>query len=118
MRKCHADTKADNLVLAELVAHITETQRNSPGGCVFKLAEMSNLYECRLKQFGIADISVNTTRLKERLLAKISELKAFSKGRAVLIAFEKHVGPVLASTCAESDAIYLAETAEIVRREM
>ena len=55
LKKCHADTKADNLVLAKLVAHITETQRNSSGGCVFKLAEMSNLYECRLKQFGIAD---------------------------------------------------------------
>ena len=72
LRKSHAETKADDLVLAELVAHIKETQRNSPGGCVLKLADLNNLYECRLKQFGIADISVNTTRLNERLLANNS----------------------------------------------
>ena len=118
LRKSHAETKADDLVLAELAAHIIETQRNSHGKCVFKLADLSNLFECRLKQFGIADISVNTSRLKERLLAKILELKAFSKGRNVLIAFKKDVDPVLASACAESDAIYLAKTAERVRREM
>ena len=77
-------------LLAELIAHITETQRNSTGGCVSKRADLNKLYECRLKQFGIADISVNTTRLKkDRLLAKIPELKAFNKGRNVLMAFEK-----------------------------
>ena len=95
LRKSHAETKADDLVLVELVAHITEIHRNSPGGCVFKLADLSNLYECRPKQFGIVDILVNTTRLKERLLAKIPELKAFSKGRKLLIAFENRCQPSL-----------------------
>jgi len=90
LTKYHAETKANTLVLAELIAHITEAQRNITGGCVFKLADLNKLYECRLKQFGIADISVNTTRLKkDRLLAKIPELKAFNKGRNVLMAFEK-----------------------------
>ena len=32
--------------------------------------------------------------------------------------FEKDVGPALASACTVSDAIHLAKTAEIVRREM
>ena len=99
-------------LLAELIAHVTETQRNSTGGCVFKLADLNNLYECRLKQFGIADISVNTTRLKERLLAKIPKLEAFNKGRNVLMAF----GPALASACTVSDAIHLAKTV-IVRSQ-
>ena len=31
--------------------------------------------------------------------------------------FEKDVGPALASACVEIDAIYLAKTAKIVRRE-
>ena len=108
LTKSHAATKADNLVLAELVAHITETQRNSPGGCVFKLADLSNLDEVRLEQFEIiAGISVNTTRLKENLLAKIPELNVFSKGRNVCMAFEKDVCPALASTCTESQQLQL-----------
>ena len=55
--------------------------------------------------------------MKDCLLI-IPELKTFSKGRNVLIAFEKDVGPALASACAEIDAIDLAKTAEIVQREM
>ena len=72
--KSLTETKADDLVLAELVTHITETQRNSSGGSVFKLADLSHLYESRLKQFGVSAISVNTTRLKDKILDKIPEL--------------------------------------------
>ena len=34
------------------------------------------------------------------------------------MAFDKDVGPALASACAENDAMHLAKTAELVRREM
>ena len=44
LAKSLTETNADDLVLAELVTHITETQRNSSGGCVFKLADLIHLY--------------------------------------------------------------------------
>jgi hypothetical protein len=58
------------------------------------------------------------TRLKNKLLLKIPELKPFHKGREVLLVFEKDVGPALVSACDYTDAMYLAKASEIVRREI
>lgn len=41
----------NQIIFAELVTHIVETQRGSSGGVVFKLVDLGNLYEERLKQF-------------------------------------------------------------------
>ena len=84
---------------------------------VFPLADLCNLYESRLKQFKI-NSSFDRTRLKNKLLSKITELKAFNKGHEVLLAFEKDVWPALFSACGISDAMYLAKASEIVRRDM
>jgi hypothetical protein len=65
-----------------------ETQRGSTECVVFKLADMRNLYESRLKQFE-TNSTFNRTRLKNKLLLKIPELKPFHKGREVLLVFEE-----------------------------
>jgi hypothetical protein len=46
-----AEGEINQIVFAELVTHVVETQRGSTGCVVFKLADLCNLYESRLKQF-------------------------------------------------------------------
>ena len=104
-------------MLAELVTHIVEVHRSNPGGVVFKLADLCSLYESRLKQFD-SSTSCNRTRLKNKILSKIPDLKAFHKGREVVLVFEKDVGPAIVSACDYTDAMHLAKAAEIVRKQM
>jgi hypothetical protein len=112
-----AEGEINQIVFAELVTHVVETQRGSTGCVVFKLADLCNLYESRLKQFE-TNSTFNRTRLKNKLLLKIPELKPFHKGREVLLVFEKDVGPALVSACDYTDAMHLAKASEIVRREI
>jgi hypothetical protein len=65
-----------------------EAQPGSTVGVVFKLADLCNLYESRLKQFE-TNSTFNRTRLKNKLLLKIPELKPFHKGREVLLDLKK-----------------------------
>lgn len=106
-----SEIEINQIVFAELVTHIVESQRG------IKLADLCHLYESRLKQFE-ANLTFNRTRLKNKLLFEIQELKAFYKGREVLLVLEKDVGPALVSACDYTDAMYLAKASDIVRREM
>ena len=47
----HAEGEFNQIVFAELVTHVVETQCGGRGCVVFKLADLCNLYESRLKQF-------------------------------------------------------------------
>jgi hypothetical protein len=60
-------TDIENLVLAELVTHVVETQRQSPSGAVFKLSDLCTLYQNRLQHLG-SPVKLNRTRLKNRIL--------------------------------------------------
>jgi hypothetical protein len=53
------------IAFAELVTHVVETQRGSTECVVFKLADMRNLYESRLKQFE-TNSTFNRIRLKNK----------------------------------------------------
>ena len=83
------------LVLSELVSYIVETSLSSDGPVVFHLADMSKLYQQRLEQLGVNSPTVNSTRLKEKLLAEIPELEAHKQGRDVLLAFQVDAGLAL-----------------------
>ena len=49
---------------------------------VFKLSDVANLYKTRLEQLGATVTNrIHTTRLKDRLLAVLSDLRAHSQGR-------------------------------------
>lgn len=73
-----SEIEINQIVFAELVTHIVESQRGNTGGLVFKLADLCHLYESRLKQFE-ANLTFNRTRLKNKLLSEIPELKAFQE---------------------------------------
>ena len=63
---------------------------------------MCNLYQQRLDQLGVHSPRVNSTRLKEKLLAEIPELMANKQARYVLLAFQKDVGLALSQASEES----------------
>ena len=76
--------------LAELALYIEEAAQNEDMASVFKLSDLTKLYTERLNRLGHNTGSrVNSTRLKERLLAVLPELKAYANGREVLLAYEK-----------------------------
>ena len=75
-----------------------------------------------MEQLGIKlDMRPHTTRLKQRLLAEFTDMRAQKKGQDILLAIENDIGPALAKACeidSDSDAIILAHVAKIVRSHM
>ena len=51
-------------------------------------------------------------------MAEIPELEAYKKGRYVLLAFKKDIGPVLSEASNYSDDIILGKTAKISQRQI
>ena len=105
------------LAFSELLPYIAETRR-SDGPTDFRLAVLVNLFKQRLEQLGLGAPDVNSTRLKEQILAEMPEMEAFKNGRDVTIAFRKDVGPALSQACRSSEAIILARAANVLRRHM
>ena len=95
-----------------------ETKSSSEGPAIFRLADMVNLYRQRLEQLGMETPDINSTRLKDKLLAEIPELKPHKKGRDVLLAFQKDVGFALSQASDYGDAMTFAKAAKILRRHM
>ncbi|CAC5414551.1 unnamed protein product [Mytilus coruscus] len=91
-----AENEAGDVALSELVNYIFETQKNSHGTTVFRLADLANMYERRNQQLSVGSLLIHRTRLKEMLLAKISDLQAYTKDMEGLLVFEKDVGPEIA----------------------
>ena len=106
------------LAFSELIKYIVETKSSKEFPSIIKLADMVQLYKQRLEQLGIEKPDVNSTRLKEKLLAEISEMEAHKQGRDVILVFEEDIGLALSQASDYSEAIILANTAKILRRHM
>ena len=106
------------LVFSEVLTYIVETKTSSDSPTIFRLADLVSLYKQRLEQLGIDAPDVNSTRLKDKLLAEIPELEAHKKGRDILLAFDKDVGLALSEASNYSEAIVLAKAAKILRKNM
>ena len=108
---------------AELVMYTEEMrQLDEETAPVFKFSDLSQLYTTRLEQLGVKpDAKVHTTRLKQHLLNRFTDMCTQKKGRDVLVAFEEDIGTALAKACefdSANDAIHLACAAKIVRNHM
>ena len=106
------------LVLSELMTYIVENNLCSDDPVTFRLADICHLYQQRLEQLGVESPSVNSTRLKDKLLAEIPELEAHKSGRDVLLAFQKDVGKALAQSSDLSEAVIIAKAANILRKSI
>ena len=91
------DATISGTVFAELVMLLEEARYEENIAPVFKLADLVKLYESRLKQLQIeTDKKVHSTRLKEKLLKPLSDLRAHNKGRNVFLVFQNDTGTALA----------------------
>ena len=86
----------------------------------FKLADLAKLYHNRLEQLGVSIPKRINTRLKERLIDQMPNLKAHTKGRDVVLAFDDIADALIIASQfkKDSDIMHLAKTAQIVRKEM
>ena len=80
------------------------------------------LYVHRLQQLkACVPDRVNSTRLKDRLLAQIPALRAQNKGKEVFLVYDEDTGAALkfaAENSDDSNAVHLAKAAQIVRKDM
>ena len=116
------ECELSGIVVAELVMYIEEARLETSTAPVFKLADLAHLYMSRMEQLGVvSDTRVNTTRLKQRLLAHFPDLRAHTKGRDVVLVFDEDIGAALGKACeqdSDSDAVQLARAVQIVCRHM
>lgn len=110
------------IALAELVTYIEDARADNEVAPVFKLADLIKMYSARVKQLGTSlDGRVNSTHLKNRILAYFPDMQDHKDGRDILLVFNKDVGLGIKKACkhdADADAIHLARAASIVRREI
>ena len=80
---------------------------------------MSKLYSSRLEQLGAyVPERVNSTRLKERLLSQLPDLREYNEGREVKLAFSSDISEALQYAQDydyDVEAIHLAKAATFVR---
>uniref|UniRef100_UPI00358E6AEF uncharacterized protein n=1 Tax=Myxine glutinosa TaxID=7769 RepID=UPI00358E6AEF len=117
------DSWLHGIAFAERVALMEDMNSDEESAPVFKLIDIAQLYKVRLEQLGLTvEKLIHTTRLKNRLLSVLPDLRAHSQGRDTLLSFEKDIGPALMMTCYhdthDSDAMHLMRAAQVVRKEI
>ena len=123
-QKEQRDASVDALVFAELVGYIEETRQNETIVPVFKLSELAKMFASRMSELeyeNTGSCRVHSTRLKERLLLQIPELRAEQQGRDVLMLFKKDIGDAVKRVIADdmdADAVHLVRAAQVVRKHM
>ena len=110
------------VALAELASYIEESAQNDSMISAFRLSDLVKLYAERLNQLNFSTTGkVNSTRLKERLLTVLPELRSYPHGREVFLVYEKDIGTLINFACKEdhdSDAMMLAKVAKLIRRQI
>ena len=109
--------------MVEVIGYLEDTRSaDSAVIPVFKLKNILQLYTERLTELGVqVSGRVNSTRLKERLLAHVDGLHAYKQGRDILLSFNEDIGPTLKDAClddCDDEAICLSKAAEIIRRHI
>eukprot|EP00112_Aurelia_sp_Birch-Aquarium-sp1_P007906 Seg1863.1 transcript_id=Seg1863.1/GoldUCD/mRNA.D3Y31 product="hypothetical protein" protein_id=Seg1863.1/GoldUCD/D3Y31 len=116
-----SDSILKGVALAEVVSYMEE-EISEKRNTVFKMTDLIRLYTNRLEQLGvIVDTRVNSTHLKERILALSPDLIAEMKGRDTYISCRGKVGEMLQmayAECGDDEGTYLAKAANIVRRDI
>ena len=83
------EKECDHFALVELVTYIFETQRNSEGASAFRIADLANMYDRRMQQLSVDSKPIHKMILKEMRMNKVPHLQTYTKGRDVLLVFEK-----------------------------
>jgi hypothetical protein len=116
---------SEGIVFVELVAYIEEARYDEERP-VFKLADLVQLYNARLRELCVGNEGVHATRLKDNILSQIPDLCAHtskhSQGQNVLFMFDTDVADLVQEASLhrdyDMDAIHIAKAAEIVWLDM
>ena len=112
----------EGIALAELITYIEDARADSEIAPIFKLADLVRMYHTRVEQLGTpVSVRVNSTHLKNRIIAHFSDLQAHKEGRDIIFVFSDDVGPAIRKACsfdADTDAIHPARAANIARRDI
>lgn len=94
----------------ELVTFMEALHKEESLILVFKLKNMVHMYTICLKQLGVAiENHIHTFWLKYRLLTMLSDLKAYSQGRDIILSFDEYIFTAIKKICDyDSDAMHLA----------
>ena len=114
------EDRLHGIAFAELVVFMEDMCSDEDSAPIFKLTDLAKHYKVRLEQLGVTvNNRIHTTRLKNRLLSELPDLKAYSEGRDTLLTFEKDIGPALKKACDhDSDTMHLVRAAQVVCRDM
>lgn len=118
----NADALNHGIAFAELVSYIEDCRKDTELAPIFKLTDLTNLYNTRLMQLGTdTEGRVHSTRLKERIFCYFPDMEAHRQGRNLVLMGNEHIGSALKKACeydADNEAVILARAAKIVRRDM
>ena len=114
---CHA------IALADIVSYMEDCKYDQSVIPVFPMPEIVNMHSDRLKQLGIDHLStIHSTKLKDTILANVTDLQAHKEGWVNLLAFNEDVGPALKKACEDDDFdwnfIQIHKTAKLIRNNM
>lgn len=116
-----SDSLLNGLAFAELVSYIESHRESMESRPAFSMKNIKSLYISRIQKFGIDEVQVHTTRLKNRILAAVPDLRSYNEGREVLLAFDQDIGASLKQACNgdfDSEALTLAKASNIIRRDI
>ena len=111
------------IALADIVSYREDCKYDQSVAPVFPMPEIVNMYSDRLKQLEIDYLStINSTKLKDKILANVTYLEAHKEGRVNLLAFNEVVSPALKKACEDDDFdsnfIQIHKTAKLIRNDM
>ncbi|GFR89015.1 hypothetical protein ElyMa_006114200 [Elysia marginata] len=115
---------SSSLALAELIAFMEESHVENRS-TVFRLADLSKLYEARVNQlrgqFPLQQARAHNIHLKKRLLQNVPGLVAFNQGREVYLSYDEEVACTLKHQYNEekdTESITMARVANSIRNDM
>ena len=118
-----SSTLIEGIVLAELVAYIEDARAANEYATIFKLADLVRMYCTRAEQLlgSCLNSRVNSTHLKNQILAHFPNLQAHNEGRDVILVFSEDVGSAMRKACeldADTEGMHLLRAANIIRRQI
>ena len=93
--ECDSGSTFHGIACAELVSHTEESQDVPEARPVFYMTDMRSLYSSRLEELRVKGMNVHTTRLKNRRLAAMPNLRAHNQGRDIILVLDKEIAVVL-----------------------
>lgn len=108
----------EELAFAELIVYIDEClEVEEPA--ILLLSDLLRYYTSKLQELDVEYGKVNATWLKKRVLAPFPDLTAHVEGREIQLVLQHEIGGMPSKVKKmDSDAVYLARAANIIRREI